>query len=101
MRKTHDVVATVGEYKDPSTGEMKKRRIKVGAAFTNDKGQIAIKLEAVPCAPDWSGWVNLYEPDTDSRQSHDTAGGRSVQRTMPPQPSADGVEQSADDDIPF
>jgi len=56
----HDVVATIGEYTDRE-GNTKKRFQKCGAAFTNEDGQISIKLDAVPCSPDWSGWLSLYE----------------------------------------
>ncbi len=60
-RKTHDVVATVGGYTD-GQGQAKKRYVNVGSAFTNDEGQISIKLESVPVSPEWSGWLSLYVP---------------------------------------
>jgi len=58
-KKTHDVVATVGKYKDQSGAE-KKRYLTVGAAFTDEQGRINIKLEAAPVGPEWSGWLSLY-----------------------------------------
>ncbi len=33
-QRPHDVLATVGTYKDRHSGEEKKRRLKVGAAST-------------------------------------------------------------------
>lgn len=60
-KKTHDVVATVGSYKT-SSGEEKKRYVHCGSAFTNDEGQISIKLDSVPVSPEWSGWLSLYVP---------------------------------------
>ena len=65
---THDVVATNGTYKD-NQGNDKKRYINVGKAFTNDQGQISIKLESVPVGPDWSGWLSLYEPKSRDGQA--------------------------------
>ena len=56
---SHDIVATVGSYVDNS-GQEKKRYQKVGAAFSDDEGRVSLKLDAVPCSPDWSGWLSLY-----------------------------------------
>ena len=67
MKKTHDLVATIGTYKDRN-GDEKKRYTKLGAAFTDDQGRISLKLDAVPCSPDWSGWVSLYDVDRDRGQ---------------------------------
>ena len=61
MRKTHDILAKTGTYKNQQ-GEQKNRYTKCGAAFTDDSGQISIKLESVPVSPDWNGWLNLWEP---------------------------------------
>ena len=57
---THDIVATIGTYNDRE-GNEKKRYHKCGAAFTNDEGQISIKIDAMPVSPDWTGWLSLYE----------------------------------------
>ena len=59
---THDVVATIGEYKDRQTGETKKRFLNVGKAFTDDDGGISLKLDCIPSGPEWSGWFRLYAP---------------------------------------
>ena len=67
-KKTHDVVATVGTYKDRQSGEEKKRYQNVGSAFTDDDGRISIKLDAVPVGPEWSGWLSLYLPKDDRGQ---------------------------------
>lgn len=61
-RKTHDVVATVGTYKGPD-GQERKRYLTVGAAFTSPEGRISIKLEALPVAREWSGFLSLYPVD--------------------------------------
>lgn len=73
-RCTHNVVATVGEYKDPQTGETKKRRTRVGVAFTDEDGNISLKMETVPVGNSWSGWLNLFERD-DNRTSAGNSGG--------------------------
>jgi hypothetical protein len=75
-KRTHDVVATVGEYTDRETGQKKKRFVNVGAAFTDPDGRVSIKLETVPVGPDWSGWLSLYpvkerEPAREHHRSTD------------------------------
>ena len=44
-------------------GQIKKRFTKIGAAFTNDQGQISVKLEYFP-PPDAKGeiWLSLFVP---------------------------------------
>ena len=87
---SHDIVATVGSYVDNS-GEEKKRYQKVGAAFSDEDGRISLKIDAVPCSPQWSGWLSLY-PKVD----------RSVAPPSDPvrhQPQAAGAANQ--DDIPF
>lgn len=60
-RLKYEAVATVGEYQDKS-GNTKKRYQRVGVVFENDEGHLSLKMDAVPVGPDWSGWVNFYEP---------------------------------------
>jgi len=79
-RRTHDVVAAVGTYKDRD-GKEKKRYLNCGSAFTDDEGRISIKLDAVPVSPDWSGWLSLYP----------------VERRDAPQAPAAGRYESAKD----
>lgn len=89
-KRTHDVVATVGKYKDQS-GEEKKRYVNVGSAFTDEQGRISIKLDTVPVSPEWSGFLALY-PVKD-RLSESPA----RRNAQPPRPST----PPEDDDIPF
>lgn len=92
-RKTHDVVATVGEYTDRN-GEKKKRYLNVGSAFTDDQGRISIKLEALPVGKDWSGYLSLYPPKEQDQ-------GRSRQQQRPaPQQEALPMDDP-DEEIPF
>lgn len=65
-KRTHEVVATVGSYKD-AEGNEKKRYQNCGSAFTGDDGRISIKLDAVPVGPEWSGWFSLFLLDNDKR----------------------------------
>lgn len=58
-QRTHDVVATIGTYKDRD-GNEKKRYQNCGSVFTDDEGRQSIKLDAIPVSPDWSGWLSLY-----------------------------------------
>lgn len=59
--KRLDAIATVGEYKDPKTGDMKKRYAKCGSVFINDEGAISFKMDTVPVGG-WDGWINAREP---------------------------------------
>ena len=79
----YDVVASVGEYTDRSTGNKKKNYVKCGVGFVNDKGQISLKMDTVPVSPEWSGWFSLYERD--ERQSREPV---------------DRKPQAGDDEIP-
>jgi len=59
--KRLDAIATVGEYKDPKTGDMKKRYSKCGSVFINDEGNISFKMDTIPVGG-WDGWINAREP---------------------------------------
>lgn len=101
--KKYDAVATVGTYKDRQTGEDKKRYVTVGAVFEGDDGRLSLKLDAVPCSPDWSGWISFYEPD---RNQQGRGNNTPRQQSAPPQRSAGNQQPPADDfqdddDIPF
>lgn len=90
-RPTHNVVATVGEYKN-AAGETKKRYVTCGKLFTDEQGRQSIKMDCMPISANWSGWFSLYpiEPDP--------AGAPPPARREPAPPPADTGE---DDDIPF
>jgi len=62
MRKTHDLVAKTGTYKNQQ-GEQKNRYLNCGAMFSDDSGQKeAINITNLPVGSDWNGWLNLWEP---------------------------------------
>jgi hypothetical protein len=92
-RPTHDIVATLGEYTAPD-GTKKKRYHPCGKAFTNEKGQVSLKIDALPCGPEWSGWLSLYPVKDEPRPDP-----RPVQRAMPAAPAAG--DEDDDDQIPF
>lgn len=95
-KRTHEVVATNGTYKDRD-GNEKKRYINCGSAFTGEDGRISIKLDSVPVSPEWSGWFSLYAVE------------RKEERREPEIPAAGRYENAGemaasvegDDDIPF
>jgi hypothetical protein len=107
-RPTHDIVATLGEYK-AADGSKKKRYHTCGKAFTNDQGQISLKLDALPCSPEWSGWLSLYpvqehaaprpdprQPAPDPRESPERVAARAKAEA-----AQAAREEDPDDDIPF
>jgi len=103
-KKIYDAVATIGEYKDRN-GETKKRYVNVGSVFENDKGQLSLKLDAVPVGQDWSGWISFFEPK--ERDGHrNPQGGRDVpaseaRRAPAGQTSMHGADDGDDSEIPF
>jgi hypothetical protein len=60
-KKVFDVVAVTGKYTDRN-GNEKSRYQPCGAVFENDRGNLSLKLEALPVGSEWSGWLQLYEP---------------------------------------
>lgn len=92
-RPTHDIVATLGEY-TAADGTKKKRYHTCGKAFTNDQGQVSLKLDALPCSPEWSGWLSLY-PVKDTPPADPRPAARPAARTMVVVPVED------DEEIPF
>ena len=94
---THDVVATIGKYKDRQTGEEKKRHLTVGKCLTDEQGRQSIKLDAVPVGTEWSGWLSLY-PVRDRDAGPPLPQGRRTSPGMPPAPDS-RIEEA--DDIPF
>ena len=67
MKRTHDLVASVGTYKD-NQGNEKKRYHKCGSLFTDTDGRMSIKLDGVPVGNEWSGWISVFDADRDRGQ---------------------------------
>jgi hypothetical protein len=97
-RPTHDIVATLGEY-TAADGTKKKRYHPCGKAFTNEQGQISLKIDAMPCSPEWSGWLSLYavqeQARTDPRNSPDRVAARAKSEEVAK------AREDEDDEIPF
>lgn len=92
-RITHDIVATIGKYKDRQTGEEKKQYLTCGKCFTDDQGRQSLKIDAIPVTPEWSGWLSLY-PIKDRLPE-----GRKASPGMPPAPPATNYDE--DEKLPF
>lgn len=85
--KKYEAVATIGEYKDKN-GETKKRYINVGTVFENDKGQLSLKLDAVPVGQEWSGWISFFDPkprDGNPMGGTDRTAAEAMRRPVPTQ----------------
>lgn len=99
-KRTHDLVATVGEYK-AGNGAMKKRYVNVGSGFTDAEGRMSLKLETVPVGPDWSGWLSLYPvKDKDDRESDRRQQGSTSRHEKEPYTGQAGPPDE-EDSIPF
>jgi hypothetical protein len=63
MRRWADLLATVDEYRD-ATGAKCKRQIKAGVLMKDDRsGALAVKIDALPVSPTWSGWLAVRNVD--------------------------------------
>jgi len=95
-RKTHDAVVTVGKYKD-AQGNEKKRYKNVGCVFTDDQGRMSLKLDTIPCTPEWSGYISLFKVDGDQKEQRTPQPAPAPRH--PPMPPLSSTED--DDDMPF
>jgi hypothetical protein len=98
MKKKYDAVATVGKYTDKQ-GQEKKRYLTVGAVFEDDQGRMSLKLDGMPCSPDWSGWISFYEPKAYEGTAPRPAPAPAPERAKPYNPEP--ADRDMDDDIPF
>jgi hypothetical protein len=90
--KRLDAIATVGEYKDPKTGDMKKRYSKCGSVFINDEGNISVKFDTMPVGG-WDGWINAREPFDGEKPAR--------QSSTPTRKTKGGGFDDMDNDVPF
>ena len=61
MRKYADLLATVGTWTSED-GKTHKRRLKCGVVMRDStSGKMAIRIEVIPVAPEWSGWLSVVE----------------------------------------
>lgn len=82
MKRRFEVIATVGKFTDPDTGKPAKRTVAVGAIFESSGGKLVLRIDAVPVAPDWSGWMQLRPLTPENRQR-----GKSAEIELTPEQS--------------
>ena len=91
MKRRYEVIATVGKWTDPDTKKPVKRSVAVGAIYESTGGKLVLRIDAIPVAPDWSGWMQL-RPCTP-----DLPPGRRLPPGMPPAPEPDeSTEEETD-----
>jgi hypothetical protein len=61
VKKKYDAVVTLGEYTDKATGQKVKRYLTIGVVFESDNGRLAMKLDALPVVPGWSGYISFRD----------------------------------------
>lgn len=100
-RVKYEAVATIGRYKDRTTGEEKKHYQKVGTVFESEDGRLSLKLDTLPVGPHWSGYLSFFEPRPRDARPAPERQRRSADQNGAPPPPAVPVEDDDDDDIPF
>jgi hypothetical protein len=93
MKKLGNAVAVVGTYTNRQ-GEEKKQYQNCGVFFENDRGEISIKLSAIPAGNYWTGFLNCY-PDKEKDESRSGKPGLHHAKPKVREPGED------DEDIPF
>jgi len=99
-RVKYEAVATIGRYKDRTTGGERKHYQKVGTVFESEDGRLSLKLDTLPVGPQWSGYLSFFEPRPRDARSVPGHGGRSADQNGAP-PPPDVRAEDVDDDIPF
>lgn len=94
MNKIADAVATIRQWTDEA-GTKHKATLIVGALFESSRGNQVLKLDALPVARDWSGWIAL-RPCAPTLPP-----GRRASPGMPAAPPPDTDDETADHDPPF
>jgi len=94
MKRTHDILASVGTWKDEK-GKTHKRTVAVGSVFESAKGVQVMRIDAIPVSPDWSGWLRMKSclPELPP--------GRRTSPGMPPAPDEQADSSVEPDDKPF
>lgn len=111
-RKIYDISATIGKYKDKTTGDERNRYLTCGAVFEGEDGRLFMKLDALPTSPEWSGYFQFYTPNYQGPEQGQPPARPQIQgglgHTTPPPPAQRSTQQTADDyneddssDLPF
>lgn len=96
MKRTHTIHGTLRTWKDEQ-GKVHKQRFECGAIFQSSSGALVVKIEALPCTRDFTGWLSTV-PVAPALPP-----GRRVPKGFPMGPPAnDNPKVTAEDeDIPF
>ena len=84
MCRIKKLVATTGE-----TPQGKKTYQTMGYMFKDENDRVSLKIDCIPTSPNWSGWVNVYDLDTEKAKQ------------AARQPEAQQSYDSFDEDTPF
>ena len=69
MRRIKKLVATTGE-----TPQGKKTYQTMGFMCKDENDRVSLKIDCIPTSPNWNGWVNVYDLDTEkAKQAADPA----------------------------
>jgi len=103
MKKTADLCASVGEYKDRETGQMRKRWVNVGVEMTDpETGRRSLKLEVMPVVPEWSGWLSVFPVEERGEGNHHRGHSSAKTSAGMAGKAQSGFEDEVEgDDIPF
>ena len=103
--KTHDLCVGISKWVDRESGQERTQWMKVGAMFQNEKGNISIKIEAVPIGRNDDGdlWLSAFvpKPREDKVAPGYVANQPPVVQQPIPQMSAPVQEVPDDESIPF
>ena len=94
MKKTHTIHGTLRRWKDEA-GKEHAQRIECGAIFQSSSGALVIKIEALPCTKDFTGWLST------APVAPALPPGRRVPPGFPPAPAAAPEPLAEDEDVPF
>lgn len=100
MIRKFEIIATVGSWKSED-GKTHKRTLAVGAIFESRHGNLVARIDAIPTAPDWSGWLQLKPVAADAFPPAALPPGRRVSPGMPAAPTEPDPRLDEPDDIPF
>ena len=97
MKPIKKAVCVIGEYTD-NQGQPKKRYHTIGRLMQDDKGNMSLKVDAMPVGGDWNGWINFYELDNQNQPMQQQGGYQQPAPMQQPMQQQGGMPV---DDIPF
>lgn len=103
--KVYDVVAPVGTYTDPNTGQEKTKWHNCGAVIRTGNGNLVLKLDSLPVNPSPNRdaqpglWLSLFEPQP--RQQQGGGGGQPQAQRGQAAPQAAPQGGAPGEDVPW